>query len=205
MPVWHDAYPEDLGETIVSQIREADMARWAVQARRLEPAVDEDHLNQAQLKQIGRWIEQRSEMVFDLRGQAGPSDSGLVWVTDPLPHESLCVSGGDLAGLLLPSIQAEPLNFWRLLWGNCGAILDLGLYPPSPGSFISSPHCEWFYLINFNTQEFVVGTGDYEPEEFLARRSKQDVQGRVRTIAAFPLEAISEDWVSLVETHAEAA
>ena len=201
LPSWHDSYPEGLGEYIVSQVRDADLDTWARLAQRLRPTEHEDRLTDGELQHIKQWLTLRLEV-------------GLSY--DPDETEAITINVGPdmvfsdidlrrLVELIGPGLSARPHYFWGMLWGDCRATLSLGLYPRLRGSFISSPFCEWVYVVNFNTKEFVVGKGCYEFVEFLARPSDQEVDGCINSIASFPLDAIPHDWKSIVEERVQSA
>ena len=147
--IWSDddSHPDALGHWLVHQIRDADLLIWKEQAKRLRPTASDSTLTADERYDVLKWLTHHKMKLKENRWD-------MVTLTRACWEH---FSGQQFADVLEPCLRTEPRRFWRMLWGNLGMLLSLGLYPAAKSDHICDPSCEWVHILDFDDEKFHVG------------------------------------------------
>ena len=190
--IWsdNDSYPDALGQWLVQQIREADLPSWKRQAEWLRPTASDSELSQDEIDHILKWLNGHSVTLTK-------DDAESIAAIAPC---WMCFDGRDLAEMVEPCLRHEPRRFWRLVWGNLGVLLSLGLYPPARLDWIRGPFCEWVYVLDLDRTKFRVGrrpAADDSRRDLDGKEAGPQNDPRFHFLASFPAAAIPGDWLEI--------
>jgi hypothetical protein len=197
----HDSHPSCLGQELVSQIECADLSCWKCYAHRMR-VTDRWYgpdfaLSPNEIAATTEWLEGNTAITMCVNPDVEAEGENLISVPDDCCERDTIATGMEFATLVRTTLHNDPAIFFGFLCPKIGALLHLGLLPRVSPAFVTSPFCEWVYLIDLDDDLFTVGHGEAPPS---ARGSqlnaiwKPALDCTIVTYASFSLTAIPLDW-----------
>ena len=200
-----DSYPDSLGRSLIEQLAQADLVRWAQLGaclRATEHWLGPDfRLTANEVAHIRDWFSQRVDVhtaVVPDRESSTPNSVRVVCSESTGPVES----GEELARLMIPVLNHDPQLFFDIISWKIEVLLHLGLVPRLSARYVRSPFCEWIYVLDFTRQVFSIGTAwepSSKPTDENVWEPEDDGEIEVRCYVQWPLGYIPSDWEELLE------